>query len=175
MAKWPNVPEVFGWLGLDRRGQWRLRGAPIDHAGLRDFIARNYAHDERGRFFFQNGPQRVFVALDYAPWVLRLEGETALTQCGTPFGAPERVLIDEHGGVLLASAARHVGLVDDRDLAGLLDRLHGPGGTPLDDDALADVDGAELTCLLGGRELPVQAVRSSELPARFGFMAQPAD
>ena len=49
MAKWPNVPDCFGWLALDRRGQWRMRnefaqanklsGDPIRHAPLIDFIA----------------------------------------------------------------------------------------------------------------------------------------
>src|SRR3990170_3644456 len=27
MAKWPNVPVVYGWLALDRRGQWSIKGA----------------------------------------------------------------------------------------------------------------------------------------------------
>src|SRR5690606_15898587 len=26
IAKWPNVPAVYGWLGLTARGEWRLRG-----------------------------------------------------------------------------------------------------------------------------------------------------
>ena len=25
MAKWPNVPNCYGWLGLDTRGNWYLR------------------------------------------------------------------------------------------------------------------------------------------------------
>ena len=25
MAKWPNVPACYGWLGLDARGQWYMR------------------------------------------------------------------------------------------------------------------------------------------------------
>jgi hypothetical protein len=30
MTRWPNVPAMFGWLRLDRRGRWMLidRGAP---------------------------------------------------------------------------------------------------------------------------------------------------
>src|SRR3546814_12269321 len=24
MARWPDVPDVFGWLSLTERGQWRL-------------------------------------------------------------------------------------------------------------------------------------------------------
>ena len=37
MAKWPNVPDCRGWLSLDRRGQWRLQGSPVRHAGLAEF------------------------------------------------------------------------------------------------------------------------------------------
>ena len=29
MAKWPNVPAVYGWLTLDRRGNWLLQGERI--------------------------------------------------------------------------------------------------------------------------------------------------
>ena len=39
MARWPDVPAVYGWLALDRRGNWRLKEAVsgrfgrIGHAG----------------------------------------------------------------------------------------------------------------------------------------------
>ena len=72
MAKWPNVPAVYGWLSLDRRGQWLLQGERISNPTVTAFIGRNYERDERGCWFFQNGPQRVFVQLDYAPLVLRV-------------------------------------------------------------------------------------------------------
>ena len=58
MARWPNVPNCFGWLALDRRGQWRMRnefaqqhglsGDPIRHEALIGFIERNYTHDGHG-------------------------------------------------------------------------------------------------------------------------------
>ena len=69
MAKWPGVPHVHGWLALTARGQWRLGGEPIAHAALRGFIDRIYACDRRGRWFFQNGPQRVYVTLELAPFL----------------------------------------------------------------------------------------------------------
>lgn len=25
LAKWPNVPDCYGWLGLDARGRWFMR------------------------------------------------------------------------------------------------------------------------------------------------------
>jgi hypothetical protein len=87
MQKWPNVPDCYGWLGLDARGQWWMRDAPtqalgafpkskgslLQHDKLIAFISRNYACDERGCWYFQNGPQRVFVELESTPWVWRVE------------------------------------------------------------------------------------------------------
>lgn len=128
MAKWPDVPDVYGWLSLDRRGSWLLRGERIGNQALRDFIARNYQPDARGCWYFQNGPQRVFVALAYTPLVVHMEGEALLDHCGRPF-APEQGFLDDEGSVLLRGAAG-VGLLDDRDLALYEGRAAGLPGVP---------------------------------------------
>jgi len=87
LLKWPNVPHCYRWLALDARGNWYMRddriqaagpfpqpkGSRIDHEKLRDFIHRNYGHDEAGAWFFQNGPQRVYLDLEAAPWVWRID------------------------------------------------------------------------------------------------------
>ena len=114
MAKWPNVPDVYGWLSLDRRGNWLIKGERIGNAAFREFICRNYQSDERGRWYFQNGPQRVFVRLSYAPLVVHHDGESLVDQCGRPFSAKE-IFLDEEGSVL-ASGESTIALVDDRDL-----------------------------------------------------------
>jgi hypothetical protein len=114
LAKWPNVPAVYGWLALDRRGNWRIKGEKIGNAALRDFIGRNYQADEKGRWYFQNGPQRVFVSLAYTPLVVRYEGEGLVDHCGRPF-LPAEALEDDEGSVLFAGAGT-VALLDDRDL-----------------------------------------------------------
>lgn len=89
LKKWPNVPHCYAWLALDARGDWYMRdervqaagpfpqvkGSRILHDKLREFIHRNYAGDEAGCWFFQNGPQRVYVELEAAPWVWRLSGQ----------------------------------------------------------------------------------------------------
>ena len=86
LKKWPSVPHCYRWLALDGRGDWymrderiqhagpfpRIKGSRIEHPKLRDFIERNYEADDAGRWFFQNGPQRVYVQLEAAPWVWRL-------------------------------------------------------------------------------------------------------
>jgi len=123
MAKWPDVPDVFGWLALDRRGNWRLRGETIGNPAMRAFIGRNYQPDARGRWYFQNGPQRVFVRLAYAPLIVRMEGDALVDHCDRPFAA-EVAYVDDEGSVLLHG--RHgVALLDDRDLARYADRAAG--------------------------------------------------
>lgn len=122
LAKWPNVPHCYGWLALDARGDWYMRderiqhagpfpqvkGSRIEHAKLREFIERNYLPDAAGAWFFQNGPQRVYVELEAAPWVWRLaadaraDAEPALTShTGVPAGTPASAWLDEHGRLFL--------------------------------------------------------------------------
>jgi hypothetical protein len=93
LKKWPNVPHCYGWLALDARGNWYMRdercqaagpfpqvkGSRVTHEKLREFIERNYAADERGAWFFQNGPQRVYLQLEAAPWIWRLDAEALAT------------------------------------------------------------------------------------------------
>jgi hypothetical protein len=146
LAKWPNVPAVYGWLALDRRGNWRIKGQTIANAALRDFIGRNYEADEKGRWYFQNGPQRVYVALAYTPLVVHYDGERLVDHCGRPF-IPADAFQDDEGSVLFAGAGT-VGLLDDRDLARLADRL-------------AD------------QEPALTSISRAAVAGRFGFVADP--
>lgn len=162
MAKWPNVPDCFGWLGLDARGQWFLRddavqaqgafpqskGSLLEHEKLLAFIARNYASDDLGRWFFQNGPQRVYVELEAAPFVWRLQpGGEVQAQTGA-LATPQACLVDEQGRVYLATELG-LGLVHSQDV-GLV------------------ADGLEQ------QRWPQEEVQASSLPARFGFVPSPA-
>ena len=126
MAKWPDVPDVYGWLSLDRRGNWLIKNERIGNRALREFISRNYQADARGCWYFQNGPQRVFVALAYTPLVLHFEGDTLLDHCGRPFQA-DQTFLDDEGSVLMLGRPG-LGLLDDRDLAAYADRAHGLPG-----------------------------------------------
>ena len=130
MAKWPDVPDVYGWLSLDRRGNWLIKGEKIGNAALRDFISRNYAPDARGCWYFQNGPQRVFVNLAYMPLVARLESGALVDHCGRAYGEPQGIWLDDEGSILL-SGALGPALLDDRDLAGFVEALgRSPEGLP---------------------------------------------
>lgn len=113
LIKWPSVPECKGWLALDRRGTWRMRnefaqanhlpGEPIKHEGLIAFIERNFACNKTGEWFFQNGPQRVFVDLDYTPFIARFYPEnhsyTLKTTSGILF-TPKQCFMDENGQII---------------------------------------------------------------------------
>jgi hypothetical protein len=114
LAKWPNVPAVYGWLELDRRGNWLIKGGRIGNTALREFIGRNYEADREGRWFFQNGPQRVYVKLAYTPLVVHYEGGQLVDQCGRGF-VPRSAYLDDEGSVLL-EGERGIALLDDRDL-----------------------------------------------------------
>jgi hypothetical protein len=115
LTKWPNIPAVYGWLELDRRGNWLIKGERIGNAALREFIGRNYEADERGRWFFQNGPQRVYVTLAYTPLVVHYEGDRLFDHCGRSFVC-RNTFQDDEGSVLL-EGERGIALLDDRDLA----------------------------------------------------------
>lgn len=149
IAKWPDVPAVYGWLALDRRGNWLLKDpgtgdfGRIGNEALRAFIGRNYAADARGCWYFQNGPQRVYVRLAYTPLVVRHDGAALVDHCGRPVQAAARFLDDE--GSMLILCQHGIGLLDDRDLA-----------------RFADVAEA----------LP--RVARDEVAARFGFAPDPA-
>lgn len=162
IAKWPNVPDCYGWLGLDARGNWYMRddrvqaagpfpqskGSLLRHEKLVDFIHRNYEHDAQGQWFFQNGPQRVYVELQSTPFIWRVAGDAAVT---SHTGVPAEVqacFTDEAGRVYLETDLGF-GLVHTLDIVQASDAIE------------------------AGRWQP-QDVRSVELPARFGYVTSPA-
>ena len=180
MLKWPDVPAVYGWLSLDRRGSWMIKTVAgrferIAHAAVREFIGRNYASDPEGRWFFQNGPQRVFVALDYTPWVYRLDdaGQGLLAHTGAVPRALEAVFLDDAGALLLKTEIG-IGVLLDRDLPGFLERLADVGGRGLEGLLEEVARGAVTQAILQGRKVPIASVRSADVPSRFGFVARPA-
>jgi hypothetical protein len=164
LKKWPNVPHAFDWLGLDARGDWYLRderaqaagpfpavkGSRIEHEQLKAFIGRNYEPDEQGRWHFQNGPQRVYVELEAAPWVWRVEwrGDSAALSSHTGRQATlANAWIDEQGR-LFAETDIGFGIVHTQDVV--------------------EASRAVEQGLWQPRELPF-----AEAPQRFGFVLHP--
>lgn len=190
MARWPNVPYCYGWLALDRRGQWRMRnefaqqhglsGDPIRHPALIAFIERNYQRDEHGAWFFQNGPQRVFVNLAYAPWVVRFHDGAFHTTTGRAF-TPRACYVDEHGNVMLAG---EIEAAENGAMHGAVE-AH-PGLQPAllydhDLDAFSsqctwhgEACGADLGVFHHqGNDLRIEPISEAEVPRQFGFVRQP--
>ena len=170
MAKWPNVPDCYGWLGLDARGNWYMRddraqaagpfaldqggnsaskGSLLKHDKLIDFIQRNYASDATGQWFFQNGPQRVYVELQATPLVWRVEAAPAFAVAAHT-GQPARVqrcLLDETGRLYLETDLGF-GLVHTSDMAVAASAVEQGLWVPSD-------------------------IMASELPVSFGYVCSP--
>ena len=185
LAKWPNVPHCYGWLGLDARGHWRMRdqqaqqqqlpGDKIAHAALLNFINRNYAPDERGCWFFQNGPQRVYVNLEATPYIARSDPQHGFVlQTGAPLEQIEQVYWCDNG-MLILRQGDVVAQVDDRDISQVLDALHVDGQVASDDDLLAWLENGQgnLMFLHDGKEIAVQPLAYASVPLTFGFQPVP--
>jgi hypothetical protein len=187
MAKWPNVPHCYGWLALDARGGWRMRdersqalnlpGDRIANPALIGFINRNYLHDDQGRWYFQNGPQRVYVNLEATPYIARTDpAHGFVLHTGDALAAVDAAWLTDTGQLVL----RHgdiVALLDDRDMAQSLARLH-MAGVPVSDEQILDwmshpEQGPALTLEYGGAHRPVRLVARDTLPGKFGFVPVP--
>ena len=200
LIKWPNVPHCFGWLALDRRGQWRMRdefaqannlpGNAIQHTALNEFIARNYACDTKGKYFFQNGPQRVFITLDATPWIVRIIPSDAepnlLTQCQSSF-KPQGALSDESGNIYITGLVKNTvdESADAENTSNDFIQIECPSIALLHDhdlDFFADLAKLrEEACSFGGswswhgETLPLDPIHSDELSERFSFVKKPKE
>lgn len=186
MAKWPNVPHCYGWLALDARGAWRMRDEAAQHANapgdkltnmaLVGFINRNYVADERGRWYFQNGPQRVYVNLEATPFIARTDPAQGLVlHTGQALGEVEAVFLTDAGYIVLRAGAV-IAQVDDRDVAQLLQAFQLDDGTASDEAVMAWLEGGagKLTLRWQGRQIAVERLQGADAPARFGFVQLPA-
>lgn len=171
LAKWPNVPDCYGWLGLDARGNWYMRderaqaaghfceamddparqmaskGSLLKHDKLIDFIQRNYEVDALGQWFFQNGPQRVYVELEATPHVWRIAADFSVTSHAGAAARPQRCVLDEKGRLYLETDIGF-GLVHTQDMGIAADAIE------------------------QGLWVPQEAV-SAELPARYSYVMSP--
>lgn len=170
LAKWPNVPHCHGWLGLDARGGWYMRddrcqrsgpfavepgeaataskGSLLRHDKLIEFIHRNCAADDAGQWFFQNGPQRVYLELEATPFIWRLQHDgRVLAHTGQDAGPVQRCLLDEQGRLYLVTPLG-VGLVHSADMLLAADAVERGDWTP-------------------------EGVQADSLPGAWGFVRSP--
>lgn len=165
VARWPNVPACYGWLALDARGRWRLGpdgGELVQHPGLIAFLNQNYQSTAAGTWFIQNGPQRAFVTLERAPYIVRLMPDgTLATHTGLAVREIRDALLDSDGNAYLSCEHGLAG-IDDRDLSALL----------VTDGADPSGDGTP-RLQLGDRWIALVEVDAESLPNRFGFVRRP--
>ena len=188
LAKWPNVPYCYGWLGLDARGNWRMRderaqhlnlpGDKLTHAALVAFIVRNYAADERGCWYFQNGPQRVYVRLEATPYIVRTDpADGWMLHTGAALGPIDEAVLTESGALVLRSGDI-VAQLDDRDFAHVLPLLHMNGAAVEDESLLEWIESStatgELVLSDRGRVVPLQRLAADQLPEHFHFVSEPS-
>lgn len=165
LAKWPNVPHCYGWLGLDARGHWYLRddptqalgpfvssnplskGSRLQHDKLIDFIERNYESDPQGQWFFQNGPQRVYVELAATPFIWRIRDDFSIADHMGRAAQLQRCLLDEQGHLYLDTDTGF-GLVHSMDMG-------------------------EAACAVEQGLWVPQAVSAHTLPERFQYVTSP--
>ncbi len=190
IAKWPNVPYCYHWLALDARGNWRMRderaqhlnlpGDKLTNAALVGFINRNYQRDERGCWYFQNGPQRVYLDLESTPFVARTDPfHGFVLHTGAPLEHLDAAFITEAGELILQSGDI-VAQLDDRDAAQVLAMLESDGQPVADEALLAWLESGPLAApalRIEGRLVPVQRIVRDDVPGRFAFqrVPQPAD
>jgi hypothetical protein len=205
LKKWPNVPHCYGWLALDARGNWRmrdercqqqhLRGDVIRHPALIDFINRNYQVDADGCWYFQNGPQRVYVNLESTPYIVRTTSTTVehagtrlMFHTGEALTQITHFYVNQAGSFMLVGDGR-LAQIDDRDLAHclrnlrlngaaaseeiLFDAIYAPGNETDDQSAPPSL---ELTLHIdAGKYLtaPLQRKELITLMQEYGYQANP--
>lgn len=188
IAKWPNVPHCYGWLALDARGGWRMRderaqahnlpGDKIAHATLLGFINRNYTCDDLGRWYFQNGPQRVYVDLEATPYIAYTDPTKGFVlHTGEALPEIDAAWLTESGQLVLKSTDK-ITMLDDRDMAQCLPQLR-MNGVAISDEQLLEwladesSQAKSLTLCLPYKELPVQRIKRDGLATQFGFVQRP--
>jgi len=187
VAKWPNVPHCYGWLMLDARGTWRmrdenaqrhnLRGDKITQPALLGFINRNYVHDKQGCWYFQNGPQRVYVDLEAAPYVAHTEPVSHFVlQTREPLPSIETAWLSNQGRLWLQNADK-IAIVDDRDLTQCLLQLHCMDRVVTDEELVAWLDScgacAEIKLIANDSAVDVRYLDEEDAARQFGFVRQP--
>ena len=178
LKRWPNVPALYGWLKLDRRGRWLIQGETISRLQIIDTINRNYAVDDRGCWYFQNGPQRGYMQLEYAPLVLRATSDDKLmTHTELAVEQVYEVAMDEEGALLLRTEHGPGALIDD-ELEWALQRMRVATKAVNESQlatALALPSGQVASVSLMWRDAQVSVIRidARDAPAHFGFVREP--
>ena len=153
---WPQVPKLYGWLYLNRRGKWLIKREQVKHLGMIKFLKENYKKNTKGEWYIENGPQKAFVTLEYTPLIIRLSHNGSLTtNIDTEIETPNSITLDDEGNVLFESSIG-LGLLDDRDMYQF---------SELVDEDISTVN----KIYWKGLVLPVRHIPRSKIPAFYKF------
>ena len=156
--------QAYGSFSSGKPG---AKGSLLSHEKLIAFIERNYlcadeavnlkhkpdhkleelADSHAGQWFFQNGPQRVYIELEATPWIWRIQPDFSILAHTGKECKPQRCVVDEYGCVYLETELGF-GLVHSLDMLQAADALE------------------------RGLWVP-QEMRRSDLPQRFGYVRSP--
>jgi hypothetical protein len=168
--------------------QNNLPGTVIVHQALNEFISRNYACDTEGRYFFQNGPQRVFITLVATPWVVRMipsdRDTKLLTQCQSAI-EPSAALSDENGNIYIVGKISQVVYENLNQAPKTTFSTQEKESVALLHDHDLEIFSElatlkEEACSFGGswnwhgQQLPLDPIHSSELASSFHYIARPS-
>ncbi len=123
------------------------KGSRLQHEKLIAFIGRNYASDTQGRWYFQNGPQRVYVELEATPWIWRIQTDGSIHSHTDQPARMQRCIVDEHGRLYL-DTEQGFGLVHTQDVLQAAEYIE------------------------AGLWVP-QEISTQQLPERFGYVRSP--
>jgi hypothetical protein len=119
----------------------------------------------------------VFVTLEYTPFVYRLrdDGESLEAHTGIAAAEVRRAWIDDTG-MLVLETELGPGVLLDRDLPRIVDRIETASGRASEESLAAITAGAvpDLTLELGRKRIQLSALAVADAPARFGFDPAPA-
>lgn len=185
MARWPDVPAVYGWLSLNQQGQWRIHtqgdaistpestGSAITSPQILQFIHRNYSHDAQGQWYFQNGPQCVYVRLDAAPFIFhttgakQADGTLCLQSHNQHYVSHIFAWWLDDAGWLYVQTNLGPGLISGRDLEAVLQSLLTTTGISVLDALQQDTD----FTLASGTPFTFDSKRN--IPAAMGYVCIP--
>ena len=177
MSRWPNVPECYGWLHLDRAGQWFLNGEPVRQKALTGHFNNHYLMDECGAWYVQNGPQKAYVNLEAAPFALFVSvGGQLLVHTGHLVHSLECFYMNTDGELYLRTE-HGAALASSQALVSLSEGLQEPDGSHISEQYLERMlTGQAVTCTLAwdSQRFPVEVLDDEKIPQAMGFIRNPA-
>lgn len=130
------------------------------------FFQRNYGRDGLGRYYVQNGPQKVYVTLETAPFVARRVSDGWRVLPGEAVHPARRAFVTPEGEMLLDIDGA-LTLIDDRELASVIAQ-----GMPQWDGMLSSLPAS---VVLPEGEIPLQVETLPRLWRQYGIEVDPCD